>query len=184
MIDWLVAALHTLNNPSGAIPIGFAFVCSYYMVSAFFHNHDPKPTYKGVWRKGGFGDIATSMLWCSGALFLMASLVDLLVRNELSLGQLVSYYCLFLFLFAFIYNMLNRHFPGMIEGLKNGWIVELQCFSMSVQVMTTGDLTSAKPAKPAEFIASLQLLLGLLFVAVFVAKTVGLMAVGSGGAHP
>jgi len=113
------------------------------------------------------------------------SLVDLLVRNELALRQLLCYYGLFLFLFAFIYNMLARHFPGMIEGLRHGWTGELQCFSLSVQVVTTGDYTSARPAKPlAEFIASVQLLRGVVLVAVFIAKAVGALAVGSAGAHP
>jgi hypothetical protein len=120
------------------------------------------------------------VLWCFGALALIASLIDLVVRNELSVSFLLQYYALFLLFFAFVYNLIGWHLPGAIEGLRAGWAGELQCLIMSVQVMTTGDYTSAKPAKPiSEVISAVQCLLGILFIAVFVAKAVGLLTPGA-----
>jgi hypothetical protein len=173
MIPAVLMWLQTLNDPNDIIPMGFFYVLSYYVVTAFTTFKRARPGYNGPWRKGGPGDIGTSIVWCLAACVLIMSLLDLLSRNELSLKQLLLYYVLFLFLFAFVYNILEWHFPGTIDGLLPGWPGELQCLSMSIQTMTTGDYTSAKPAKPiAETLSSVQLLLGVLMVAVFIAKAV------------
>lgn len=184
MIPTIIRFLQVSNDPVKIIYIGFVYVASYYVVSAVFHHYSVKPGYSGIWRKNGIIDVITSVIWCIAAIGLITSLLDLLIRNELTVVYLLLYYALFLFLFAFLYNILNWHFVGTIDGLQAGWKGELQCVVMSIQVMTTGDYTSAKPAKlVAEVFACLQSLLGVLFVAVFIAKAVALLS-ASGAPSP
>lgn len=168
MIPTILRFLQDLNDPSSIVLIGFVFVGSYYVVSIFFHYYESKKGYAGIWRKNGPLDVVSSVIWCLSALFLILSLVDLLTRNVLSLGYLLIYYVLFIFLFAFVYNILDWHFHGSFHGLNGGWPGELQCVTMSLQAMTTGGYTSAKPARPlTEFLASVQTLLGI-FLLLFV----------------
>lgn len=178
MIPTVITFLQRLNDPFYIVRIGFTYVVSYYLVSACFHYYAARPGYVGVWRRHGAVDIGSSILWCFAALTLILSLLDLLIRNELSLSYLLLYYVLFIFLFAFVYNMLEWHFPGTICDMDDGWTGEVQCITMSIQLMTGGYHTSAKPARPtAEFIAGLQALLGIMFIAVFIAKAVAALAV-------
>ncbi len=185
MIPAILQFLQGLNDPGRVVQVGFWYVASYYVVSGFFYHYATKPGYAGVWRKNGAVDVVTSVLWCFAAIGLILSLLDLLIRNELPLGYLLVYYALFLFLFAFVYNLLEWHLPGTIDGLKDGWTGELQCMTMSIQVMTTADYTTAKPARAlAEFLAGLQSLLGIVFVAVFIAKAVALLGGPTVGVQP
>lgn len=176
MIPTLLQWLQAFNNPNTIIIIGLAYVASYYIVSAlFYRTQSQAPGYNGAWRKNGPVDIITSFLWCLGAIGLIVSLIDLVTRNEIGLRNLLIYYTLFLFAFAFLYNLLEWHSPGNLRGLKPGWGGELQCFILSVQVMASGSFTSVQPSGVlADLLAAVQLLLGLFFVAVFIAKAVPL----------
>lgn len=178
MIPTILEFLQSWNDPKWVIYIVLAYVASYYVVSGFFHFYASKAGYAGFWHKNGPVDVLTSGLWCPMAIVLILSLLDLLIRNELSLGYLLIYYGLLILLFAFVYNIIEWHFPGTIDGLKDGWTGELQCLMMSVQVITTASYTSAKPAgRPAELVAVLQSLLGVALVAIFIAKAVALLVV-------
>lgn len=177
MIPGVLQALQAVNDPKSIVLIGAAYGIGYYIVSWLFHRHSHDSTYGGWWRKNSAADAITSFLWIVVAVVLILSLLDLLSRNELPLQYLLAYYVLWLFLFAFIYNILEWHYPGMVSGLSEGWSGELQCLVMSVSAMTAGPYTSARPAKPlAEAIAAFQSLLGLLIVVVFIAKAVALLA--------
>jgi hypothetical protein len=172
ILQWLQA----FNDPNTIIIIGLAYVASYYIVSALFHRAKSQvPGYNGAFRKNGPVDIITSFLWCIGAIGLIVSLIDLVTRNEIGLRNLLIYYALFLFAFAFLYNLLEWHSPGNLSGLKPGWSGELQCFILSIQVMASGNFTSVQPrGSLSDLLAALQLLLGIFFVAVFIAKAVPL----------
>jgi len=182
MLTWIISGLQAINNPQAIVIVGLFVVASYYLVSAKFHYHSNSPTYRGVWNKNGPIDIVTSVVWALASILLILSLIDLVSRNELTLGFLLGYYTLFIFLFAIVYNVLEWHFPGGIAEQKAGWAGELQSVILSIQIMTSADYTSAKPARwDTESIASLQSLLAIFFIAVFIAKAVARMADPSAG---
>lgn len=165
-----------LGDPELMLLVGGIYVISYYFVSAIFLSKASDGSYRGAWRKNGPIDIATSLLWCFTALAMIVSLLGLLATNQLSLPHLLGYYALFIFLFAFVYNLLEWHFPGSIKDLTTGWSGELQSVLLSIQVMTSTDLTSARPKKSlVQVFAAIEALLGVLFVAVFIAKAVNLL---------
>ena len=172
----LPTIISRLNDPIFIIDIGWGYVVSYYLASWGFHHHSADLNYTGIWKKNGFADVVTSTIWLIVAIILILSLIDLLIRNQLSLSFLLQYYALFLLLFGHMYNILEWHAPGSIAEMQNGWPGELQCAIMSIEIMTSAPYTSARPAGlVTESIAALQSLLGLAFVAIFIAKAVALM---------
>jgi hypothetical protein len=173
MISFFVTFLQSLKDPRVVVCLGVVYIAVYYFMAERFHRYAKFKKYSGVWKKWGVLDIVSSVVWIFSALGLIASLLDLLIRNNISLLYVFLYYILFIFLFAFIYSLLDWHFEGMIESLEDGLIGEIQCVTMSIQVMTGGYHTSAKPADwRVEAIAGVQAILGVMFVAIFVAKAV------------
>ena len=173
MIDSTLAVIKRLNDPDVFAWVGGIFVISYYATSLGFISREGVANYQGFWSKNGFFDRATSFIWTLFAIGLIGSSVDLLLRNQLSLSLLAIYYVLFLFFFAFIYNLVAWHYPGSISNLKPGWDGEIQCLVMSVSMMTGSGHSVALPASTkTDIIAAVQSLLGLIFVAVFIAKAV------------
>ena len=172
----LPAIIAGLNDPAVIVYVGWGYVVSYYLASWGFHYHSSDANHTGIWKKNGFADVVTSTIWSIVAIILILSLIDLLIRNELSLGFLLHYYVLFLLLFAHVYNIVEWHAPGSIGDMQAGWPGELQCVIMSIEIMTSAPYTSARPVTLVpESIAALQALLGLAFVAIFIAKAVALM---------
>ena len=171
ILDSMQAIFERHNDPVIFAYVGWVFVSSYYLATWGFLSHAGATS--GIWKKNGFVDVATSIIWSSFTVLLIGSSIDLLIRNKLSLLLLANYYILFLFLFAFIYNLLDWHFAGSVRNRKSGWLGEIQCLIMSVTMMTGSGHTTATPkGLRIESVAAIQSLLGLAFVAVFIAKAV------------
>ena len=161
------------------ISTAWVVIALYYIVTWFFLRYEDDTTYKGPWRKNGPIDWVTSFIWSAAAVGLIVSLLVLAIRNELRLGVLLHYYALFAFLFAFLFNLLEWHCPGTLEGFAGRWSGEVQCLVLSLQALTSADFTSLRPKKrPAEVVAVFEAVLGLFFIAVFVAKAVSFMEPG------
>jgi hypothetical protein len=168
-----------LNDPKRVTIIVWCVIVSYYIASYIFIHKNSKPDYKGWWRKNGSVDRGTSVLWSVTTVFLILSLFDLVNRNELPLRYLIHYFFLFILLFAFIYNICHWHWDGTLENAGSGWAAEVNCVIMSIGAMTTSGFMSTRPKSVlAELIASAESLLGLFFIAVFVAKAVSLVPAG------
>jgi hypothetical protein len=163
------------NDPAVFAALGWIFVASYYVTSWGFIAHEKAK--KGIWKKNGFFDRATTFIWFGFTVALIISSIDLIVKNEMSLTMLAIYYVLFLFLFAFIYNLIAWHSPGSVEKLGLGWTTEIQCLILSVSMMTGSGHTTVQPKNAvSDSIASVQSLIGLAFVAVFIAKAVSVVS--------
>ena len=161
-----------LDDPLVVGVVGWTFVASYYVASWGFISHN-KAGYQGPWRKNGWIDRVTSIMWAGVAVFLIMSLVVFLVGHQISLPGLLNFYFLFLFTFAFVYNILEWHFPGSLNNMQPGWPGEIQCLLISLAAMTTASYPSAAPKSLlAECISGIQTLLGVAFVAIFIAKAV------------
>lgn len=178
MLPAIIRALQAFDTPTGAVRVGFGFVISYYLLSLFFIPVN-RPSYKGwlkdvPWlRKNSIVDWATSLIWLSSAVILILSFVDFVVRKKITLADALKFYILFIFLFAFVYRLIEWHWPGVLAQQRTGWAAEVAALTLSIGAMTGGDLGAARPTKPAlELIAALQTILGLLFVAIFIAKAV------------
>jgi hypothetical protein len=145
---------------------------SYYLATWQFLAQ--KVATSGIWKKHGFFDVTTSIFWSFSTVVLIVISIDLLIRNQLSLLLLANYYILFLFSFAFIYSLLDWHFAGSVENRQSDtWSGEIQSLIMSVTMMTGSGHTTVTPkGLRAESVAAIQSLLGLAFVAVFIAKAV------------
>src|ERR1700741_4568032 len=102
MLPSLIGFLPHIKNPVNILWIAAIFVASYYATATIFHT--------SLLPKNGALDIIPSVISFLGAAALIASLIDLLARNELSLGFVVVYYFLFIVLFAFLYSVLEWHF--------------------------------------------------------------------------
>jgi len=175
MLPWLLHILQGLNDPKAVVLFACVFVAAYYVASALFIHFKNQPSYAGIWRHDGPIDFITSTFWMLMAVFMIISLIDLVVRNKLPLTYLFIYYMLFIFLFAFLYNVLEWHWPGVLAGVRGGWGTEFDCLIISIGAITTGGFMRARPAKwQTELLASIEQLLGLFFVAVFVAQAVSL----------
>ncbi len=153
------------------------YIISYYIVSGLCLHAEKNSLTSSVFKKNATFDIITSVCWVLAAIFLLWSLVELCITQEISLGFLVLYYFFFIFLFAFSYGLLEWHFPGMLEGVHSStWTGELLYLVLSVQTQTTLGYTSARPARPlTEVIACMQALLGLFFCVIFIARSIALM---------
>jgi hypothetical protein len=176
MISAVIRFLQLINDPKSITFVVWPIVIGYYIVSAFCLHFAKDPNYKGPWRKYGAVDLITSSIWCVAAIGLILSLLDLAIHNELRLGFLLHYFVLVAFLFAFLFNLLEWHWPGSLEGFAGGWAGELQCLILSTQALVSADFTSLRPKKrAAEVLGVLEAVLGLFFIAVFVAKAVSRM---------
>lgn len=152
--------------------IGWGVVGLYYLVSAFFIECGPRSQEWNLFKKNGILDWLTSWIWivCSISLFLIS--LSALVEQVMPMSMLLFYYSLFTFYFAFLYALLDWHWT-MIEDAGTKWVAEGRYLLLSLQAMINAPFTLAKPRHPvAKVLTTLQTLIGLVFVAVFVAKTV------------
>jgi hypothetical protein len=160
------------NDPVVFAYVGWMFVVSYYLVTLGFLTYGGATS--GFWKRNGCFDVITSIIWSGFTVMLIISSIDLLIKNQLPLLFLAKYYVLFLFLFAFIYSVLEWHSSGSVENRhRDSWSGEIQSLIMSVTMMTgSGHSTATPKGLRAESVAAIQSLLGLVFVAVFIAKAV------------
>ena len=171
-----ILLIEALRDPFLISIACWIFIGGYYVVSYYFIKGARTKGYTGPWRKNGALDVITSVLWCLVAALLLASLLDLTIDNRLSLQYLVQYYFFFVFLFGFIYGILHWHWPGMLRDAGDGWRAEVKYIIISIQTITTVGYTTARPEHPVtELIACSQTLLGIFFIAVFIAKAVSAM---------
>ena len=171
-----MAILKAIQDPELVSWVCVIYIAAYYLVSAMCLRAEKKKLKDSLFRKNGPLDIATSVFWFLVAIVLVWSLLELCIRQEISLGYLVLYYFFFIFLFAFCYGLLEWHFPGMLETVDSDtWEAEFIYVAISIQAQTTLGFTRKKPVKPlTELIACFQALLGLFFCIVFIARAVGL----------
>lgn len=125
-------------------------------------------------RKGGPVDYITTFLIVVAPILLILALIMYMSKNNTSLSSLVGFYIYFIFFFSFLYCSCNWHYPGTISGIRcNNWEAEFKYFLISVQTQTTVGYTEAKPIDVlTESVSIVQVILGLFFVIIFVAKTV------------
>jgi len=126
-------------------------------------------------RKGSQMDYLISFLILAAPVGLLIVLPTWSSFISLPLHELLAFYFYFLFFFAFIYCESNWHFSGALtEVQKDDWAAELRYFVISLQTQTTLGYTRTRPNNIAtELFSGLQALIGVLFVAVVIAKAVG-----------
>ncbi|MFN4275473.1 MAG: hypothetical protein ACK4FJ_04175 [Ferrovibrio sp.] len=168
-----------LSTQEGIRNFSLAFIILYYVVSALYIWADEKRVQHYLLKKHGPVDIITSIAWVLFAVILIWSLAEHASQESLTLWQLIEFYAFFLFLFAFIYGILDWHFPEkLIDGISNNKIeAEFQYLSMSVGTQTLFGYWRAKPKHwVIEVFAAIQALLSLWFVATIIARSVNLLA--------
>jgi hypothetical protein len=170
-----IAGLRALNDPFWISAVCWVFVAAYYVVSAGFIRASKKSEgARGIWKKNGALDVGTSLLWVVTTIVLIGSLLDLASRNKLSFGYLAQYYLLFIFLFAFIYGILEWHWQGMLYAIGSDlWVAEAKYLIVSMQTITTLGYTDVRPGRlVTECVACAEALVGITFVAIFISRWV------------
>ncbi len=124
--------------------------------------------------RGSWVDKLTSAFWIVFAVLLIWSLASHAATNALTLAALVEFYVFFLFLFAFLYGLIEWHAPGKLDGVvATEYEAEIQYLPISLGAQTTCGYTRARPSHwLTESIAAIQTLLGVGFLAVWVAIAV------------
>jgi hypothetical protein len=173
IVQLLQALAEFLGNPVKVSWLCSAFIVTYYFVSVVFIWAQKKGK-DGLLKKNGPLDVLTSALWILFAVILIWSLFELASKSRLSIGYLVLYYVFFLFLFAFLYGLLEWHYPGMLTGVEPAeYEAELLYLLVSIGAQTTSGYTRARPNKAlTELIAACQTLVGLFFTVIFIALAV------------
>lgn len=178
MLPLIIEALQAFDTPTIAVRVGFTFVASYYLLSFIFipaNRADPKGWAKqATWlHKNGVFDWVTSVIWLMSAVVLILSFIDFVIRKKITLNDALKFYALFIFLFAFVYRLLDWHLPGMLSTQHDGWAGEVAALTLSVGAITGGDFGKSRPNRPlTELISSAEAILGILFIAIFIAKAV------------
>ncbi len=166
VLDWIYVPVHLIF-------ISVLFVVAYYWLSTKFWKHAGETTDAGVWKQNGALDIVTSVLLLLPAVVLVLSVIDLAASAQMSVTYLLCYYGLLILFFSFGFSLLEWHKNGAIEKAGKGWECELRCLLVSVQSMTGLGYTTARPQSVmAEVVAAAESLLGIFFIAIFVAKAV------------
>lgn len=177
MMDWLS---HLVHDPDRLSIFCAAYIASYYFVSIFSiraakaERANPGSTKRWWWRKDGPLDIITSITWLGFAVLLIWSLSTQAFSASLTLSDLIQYYFLFIFLFAFCYGILDWHWGDMLEGVDHdSWQALLEHILISVQTQTTIGYTRGRPKRlVVDFIACLQALLGIFLITISIARAV------------
>lgn len=162
---------------SPALMHGLSIGCiiGYYIVTYFALKAIKNRSAKSIWRKWGLLDITTSATWVLVPIILGCSLFAYCWFGTLSLATLVTYYIYFIFFFSFIYCLAEWHFPGSLYGVYGDtWKSEWHYFIISLQTQTGLGYTRARPDNwITEFISGMQILVGILFLGIFIARAVG-----------
>jgi hypothetical protein len=169
--------LDIIKSPSKVSWVCTFYIFLYYVVSYLCIRAEQKNIETSPWKKNKPLDLITSVIWVFTAAMLIWSLLELCIRQQMSLGYLVLYYFFFIFLFAFCYGLLEWHFTGMLDGVDaSTWEAEFQYIIISIQTQTTLGYTRVRPNRLlTEVIACVQALLGLFFCIVFVARAVNML---------
>lgn len=176
-MNWLSEFVHDPNRISKFCAV---YIISYYFVSIFsiraakYKAANPASTTKAWWRKNGPLDIITSVTCLGFAILLIWSLGTLAFSASLTLSDLIQYYFLFIFLFAFCYGIMDWHGGGMLDGVAHdSWKALSEQFLISVQTQTTIGYTRGRPKHLfVDFVACLQALLGIFLITISIARAV------------
>jgi|GEM_PF-3046516 len=166
-----------LNDPASISVLCSICIVLYYIVSALFIRANNKPDSKlKLFKKNGIIDWLTSIVWVSCTGILIYSLFNLcIVRMTMSLGYLVIYYFLFIFLFSIIYGLIDWHTTNLFEGIpeKGKWIAEAQYLILSIQTQTTLGYSTYKPKDwRVELLTCIHALLGIFFMTIFISLSI------------
>lgn len=162
-------------NPRNVSIICWSFIILYYLLSWGFIR-DLKATSKSKWwKQNGFFDKLTSFFWLCFSAVLVGSLLELELTKskELTLGYVVDYYILFIFLFAFCYGIMDWHRPNIMfaEISPSPWHREVQYVIISFQTQSTLGYTRARPNHfLPELISCIQVFLGIFFIVTSISK--------------
>jgi hypothetical protein len=164
-----------LGDPYSVRLIVWLYILAYYGVSLAYIWGNRHQKLTGILKRNGIVDILTSVLWIVFGVMLIWSLLAITLQGNLTLGILAQYYLFFIFLFAFLYGLIEWHWPGKLTNVSaEGYEAELQYFLMSVGAQTTFGYARARPNHwVTETLAAAQSLLGVAFIAVWVALAVG-----------
>jgi hypothetical protein len=164
----------TLASIAGLRALAWSFIALYYAVSFLFIWAARRGKAVQLLARDGWLDKLTSAFWLLFALILIWSLVAHAASNQLTLATLVEFYVFFLFLFAFLYGLIEWHFPGKITTVTaTEYEAEIQYLLVSIGAQTLAGYTRTTPSHwVTECIAALQSLLGLGFLAVWIATAV------------
>lgn len=170
-MNWL---LDSVSNPNRISILCAVYIVAYYVVSIFSINAVKSKRSNALWRKNGLLDVFTSITSLVIGSILISSLMTLAFSDTLTLGNLIVYYFLFIFLFAFWYGILDWHWPGMLEDVsRDSWTALVEHVLISVQTQTTIGYTRGKPKRLfVEVIASVQALLGIFLITISIARAV------------
>ena len=161
-------------NPQHVSVICWIFIVLYYLISWGFIRDQNTKSQSKWWKKNGFFDQLTSLFWLCFSVILVGSLLELEITRsvELTLGYVINYYVLFVFLFAFCYAILDWHRPGMFADISSDlWHREAQYVIISFQTQSTLGYTRARPNHfLPELISCIQVFLGIFFIVTTISK--------------
>jgi hypothetical protein len=173
-MTWLT---NLVRDPNRISIVCAVYIASYYSLSSFSIRaakaRPLKP--KAWWRKNGPLDIFTSVTCMGFAMLLIWSLSTLAFSASLTLSDLIQYYFLFIFLFAFCYGILDWHWGDMLseDAHHDSWQALAEHILISVQTQTTIGYTRVRPKRLiVDFIACLQALLGIFLITIAIARAV------------
>lgn len=165
-----------LIHPVWISVVGWGFILSHYMLSYIFVTNSKKDGPSSELSRNSAIDIITSVLWGVIAICLIISLIDLISRQEVTLLFLLNSYLLLIFLFAYLYNVIEWHYPGTFQGARSGLEFHVQCVILSAEALSGGaSERMGTSSLKVLTILTVQRLIGLLYVAVFIARAVGVM---------
>lgn len=193
---WLAAKWAALvSSPASTSVALVVYIVSYYLVSGFClgaakwkkaHPDKTLPRWHALWDRNSVLDVVTTVLWVLAAIIGIWSLIELSITQTLSLPYLVAYYILFIFLFGFLYALVEWHLPGQLKDCSSGtpsgadtssWASEFEYILLSLRLQAGVDAGSFRlSGQLMKLVGALQSLLGLFFVVVFIAQAVSALS--------
>lgn len=167
--------LNFIRDPNRISVVCGVYIVSYYLVSYFsIKNINNR---RSKWRRDGPLDRFTSITWIGFAIVLIWGLGSSAFSDTVTLRDLIKYYFLFIFLFAFCYGILDWHWPGMLKDLSdNPWKRLVEHVLLSIQTQTTIGYIRGKPNRfVSEIVTCVQALLGIFLITISIARAVNKM---------
>lgn len=167
-----------LGSPGAVSKIAWVYILAYYAVSFTFvwvaRRSKAGGLLSRLFKRNGVLDITSSAFWIFFAVLLIWSLLSLTAGGHLSLRVLAEFYLFFLFLFAFLYGLIEWHWPGKLENISPiEYEAEFEYFIISVGAQTTIGFMRARPNHwVTEIIAAAQAVLGVAFIAIWIALAI------------
>lgn len=167
--------LNFIRDPNRISVVCGVYIFSYYLVSCLSIKNIA--TANSIWKRDGPLDRFTSITWFGFAIILIWSLGSSAFSATVTLRDLIKYYFLFIFLFAFCYGILDWHWPGMLTGLSTSpWKRLVEHVLLSIQTQTTFGFTRGKPDHfVSESVTCVQALLGIFLMTISIARAVNKM---------